>query len=92
MNLRDLAALLRGTPAQFNVAYDAARNAVVVTKGQPYAGEAGALSSVSALPVAYYECDLAVLYLSRTLCVDEGLQVGPAAARKHSDPDFFTHI
>jgi hypothetical protein len=39
--LRDLAALLRGTPAQFNVAYDAARNAVVVTKGQPYAGAAG---------------------------------------------------
>jgi uncharacterized repeat protein (TIGR02543 family) len=40
--LRDLAVLLRGTPAQFNVDYDAARNAVVVTRGQPYAGAAGA--------------------------------------------------
>jgi sirohydrochlorin cobaltochelatase len=34
--LRDLAALLNGTPSQFNVAYDAERNAVVVTKGEAY--------------------------------------------------------
>ena len=39
--LRDLAALLRGTPAQFNVEYDANRNTVVVTTGQPYAGDVG---------------------------------------------------
>ena len=39
--MRFVISLLRGTPAQFNVAYDAVRNAVVVTKGQPYAGAAG---------------------------------------------------
>ncbi len=40
--LRDLAALLRGTPAQFGVDYDAKRNAAVLTRGAPYAGEAAA--------------------------------------------------
>ena len=39
--LRDLAALLKGTPAQFNVEYDEARNVVVITTGKPYSGEAG---------------------------------------------------
>ncbi len=39
--LRDLAAMLSGTPAQFNVEYDAARNAVVITKGAAYNGEVG---------------------------------------------------
>ncbi len=41
--LRDLAALLKGTSAQFNVDYDAARNTVVITKGASYAGEAGSV-------------------------------------------------
>jgi hypothetical protein len=51
--LRDLAALLRGTPAQFNVDYDAARNAAVVTRGAAYGGEAAAQFSdhaASAVP------------------------------------------
>ena len=39
--LRDLAAMLSGTPAQFNVEYDAARNAVVITKGAAYNGMVG---------------------------------------------------
>ncbi len=39
--LRDLAALLAGTPAQFNVDYDASRNAVVATKGAAYPGAVG---------------------------------------------------
>ena len=40
--LRDLAALLRGTPAQFDVNYDALHNAVVMTTGAAYSGEAAA--------------------------------------------------
>jgi len=40
--LRDLAALLKGTPAQFNVDYDANRNAVVMTKGAAYDGAVAA--------------------------------------------------
>ena len=39
--LRDLAALLKGTPAQFDVRYDASRNAVVMTKGAAYDGAVG---------------------------------------------------
>jgi len=39
--LRDLAAMLRGTPAQFNVEYNAASNAVLVTKGAAYNGSVG---------------------------------------------------
>lgn len=39
--LRDLAAMLSGTPAQFNVEYDAARNAIVITKGAAYNGTVG---------------------------------------------------
>jgi len=38
--LRDLAALLKGTPAQFDVGYDASRNAVVMTRGAAYDGAA----------------------------------------------------
>ncbi len=37
--LRDLAALLKGIPSQFDVDYDADNNAVTVTKGAAYAGE-----------------------------------------------------
>lgn len=36
--VRDLAAMLSGTPAQFNVEYDAARNAIIITKGAAYGG------------------------------------------------------
>ncbi len=39
--LRDLAALLRGTAAQFDVRYDAARRTVVLTTGKTYEGEVG---------------------------------------------------
>ncbi len=37
-SLRDLAALLSGTPAQFNVEFDADRDAVVITRGATYNG------------------------------------------------------
>lgn len=37
--LRDLAAMLRGTPAQFNVSYDERTNRVVITTGMPYSGD-----------------------------------------------------
>ena len=39
--LRDLAAMLSGTPAQFNVEYDSQRNAVVITRGAAYSGAVG---------------------------------------------------
>ena len=39
--LRDLAALLRGTAARFNVDFDANRNAVVLASGVAYALAAG---------------------------------------------------
>jgi len=40
--LRDLAALLSGTAAQFNVEYNAESNAIIITTGAAYDGEAGA--------------------------------------------------
>ncbi|MBE6910392.1 MAG: hypothetical protein E7474_12620 [Ruminococcaceae bacterium] len=51
--LRDLAAMLGGTPAQFNVEYNAASNAVLVTKGAAYNGSVGTDftdNSASAVP------------------------------------------
>ena len=38
VQLRDLAAMLAGTDAKFNVAYDAAKNMVVITTGEAYTG------------------------------------------------------
>jgi len=40
--LRDLAALLKGTPAQCSVDYDASRNAVLMTRGAAYDGATAA--------------------------------------------------
>ena len=53
--LRDLAQLLRGTQTQFNVEYDAERDAVVITTGLPYVSVGGELEegpdrSASAVP------------------------------------------
>ena len=53
--LRDVAALLRGTSAQFSVDYDAERALVVIRTGEPYEAQAGDLTvgtdkSASALP------------------------------------------
>ena len=39
--IRDLAELLNGTSAQFDVSYDAGRNTVVLTTGVPYADATG---------------------------------------------------
>ena len=55
--LRDLAALLTGTPAQFAVSWDAAANAVVLAPGLPYESIGGELEvgedkSASAVPSA----------------------------------------
>ena len=43
--LRDLAALLTGTPSQFNVDYDADKNAVVITTGEAYTADGSELKA-----------------------------------------------
>ena len=51
--LSDLAALLKGTPAQFNVSYDEATNTIFLTKGAVYDGDVGTNftdNSASAVP------------------------------------------
>jgi hypothetical protein len=49
--LRDVAALLNGTDAQFSVDYDSATNTIVIVTGQPYTSDGSELSGGSAVSV-----------------------------------------
>jgi hypothetical protein len=50
--LRDIAYALNGTPAQFNVEWDAARNAISLRTGRPYDPVGGEMAPCGGAPVA----------------------------------------